>query len=166
MTRVREEALAQLVLEVWAGQGRQATLPVQGYSMWPVLRPGDAIAIRLGGSPPRLGEIVALRVGGRTVAHRVVRRRKHNGTLLVRTKGDSNFAPDAGWIGPDQVLGVVEQVLRNGVSIRRWGLGGAWSGALVGFSSFLGLACLPLTTLVAIQRRLARGRDARIGGRE
>jgi len=144
----RRFAVARVALDVWAEEGRRTALPVQGVSMWPVLRPGDEVSIRHGGPPPEPGEIVVIFSTSRTVAHRVVARRASATGWLLQTKGDSNLSADRGWVEPGQVVGVVEGVLRSGRPIRRAGVSGRSARLLARLSRILGIVLFPLARLL------------------
>jgi len=82
---------------------------LRGASMEPTLRDGDRLRVEpLGATDPAAGEIVALRLGGRVVVHRVVR--AEGGSL--RTRGDGNRVAD-GVVARADVLGRVVQVRRG-----------------------------------------------------
>lgn len=85
------------------------SLRVEGSSMLPLLRTGDAVelsALR----EVRIGDVAACWRDGRLVLHRVVRRRRHEGTWQFLTKGDNSRAFDAGWVGQESMVGVLRKV--------------------------------------------------------
>jgi hypothetical protein len=87
----------------------------RGFSMDPFVRDGDVLTVAPVRGRPGLGRVVAVRdpVTGRPVVHRVV---AHGaGGVLVR--GDGAGRAD-GVAGPDDVLGQVVAVERNGRRIR------------------------------------------------
>ena len=146
----REKAIATaFALELWAEAGRCSTLPVQGWSMWPVLQPGNEISIRHSLQPPLLGEIAVARVDSRSIAHRVVARRERANGTQVLLKGDSNFLPDTDWTDQEQIVGVVEGVVRNGAGVSRLGLSGKTGRLLGRLSRLQGLLFLPVSRFVA-----------------
>jgi phage repressor protein C with HTH and peptisase S24 domain len=73
---IRDSQLTRIALELWADLERRTELPVQGISMWPVLRSGERIVVRHGGAPPRLGQVIVILHGERVLAHRVIQWRK------------------------------------------------------------------------------------------
>jgi len=141
-------AVARVALDAWAEQGRRTVLPVQGFSMWPVLRPGDQVSIRHGGAPPEIGDIVVIRSATRTVAHRVVACRADPAGWRLQTKGDSNPIPDRGWVGADRIVGVVEGVVRSGRPVRRAGISGGLARLLARLSRIQGIVLFPVTRLL------------------
>jgi len=82
-------------------------LSVRGVSMRPWLRAGDAVLLVR--RAPRPGDVALVRVSGRLVLHRLVRRR--GGRWLVR--GDARPCAD-GWVGPEAVLAVATGRRRRG----------------------------------------------------
>jgi signal peptidase I len=89
-------------------------LMVQGGSMSPVLRTGDAIIVRT--VPARtlaIGDIVTLpdlRDGGRTVTHRLVARTRDGAGMSVVTKGDASAGSERWSLGAED--GVERMVAR------------------------------------------------------
>ena len=69
-------ALTRIALELWADIGRQTRLPIQGRSMWPVLRSGEWVEVRHGGALPEIGQIIVFLHGKSAIAHRVIQRRQ------------------------------------------------------------------------------------------
>lgn len=143
----------QWVLAVWAEQGRQTELPVRGMSMWPLLRSGERIAVRHGGAPPAVGEVVVFLQEQRTIAHRVVATRTRGTSFELRTKGDFTLTVDPGWVGPERLVGVIEGIRRDGAVRRRPGLQGLPGSAIAFASNLQGWLCAPLA---ALRRRMAR----------
>jgi hypothetical protein len=85
----------------------------RGWSMTPFIRDGDLIIVApLRRTPPRIGEVVAFtRQGtGNLVVHRVILRR--GAALLIQ--GDSISACSDGMILPENLLGRVTSIERNG----------------------------------------------------
>lgn len=141
------ENVLQWVLTVWAEQGRRTRLPVSGMSMWPLLRSGERVVVRHGGALPKVGQVVVVLQGPRTIAHRVIAVRIRAASFEVRTKGDFTLVADPGWFGPDRLVGVIEGVEgRDGLSQRPGlqGLAGRWVARL---SRLQGVLCTPLHTL-------------------
>jgi len=95
-------------------EGRSVTVTAGGYSMWPAIRPGDAVVIDpIGTRLPETGEIVALKRDGGYVIHRVTGVTASRNATLIRTQGDGvtreDEPSDAGMIA-----GVVGSVVRSG----------------------------------------------------
>lgn len=155
---VERSTLARVALEMWAETGHTSKLPTRGFSMWPVLRPGDLLSVRHGGAPPEVGQVLVFLDGDRTVAHRVIEQRVTEGVTLFRTKGDTCLAADPDWAGGDRIVGVVEGVVEQEAIVRRAGLQGRYSAFLAALSRAQGLLCLPLH-LIAV--RLNGGRKRR-----
>ena len=89
---------------------RYLSVPVQGTSMAPTLRPGDLCRVRVGGNE-RLwpGDVVVFWAGRGLVVHRVVV--AWGG--WVCTRGDNRLWPD-GWVRRSRIVGVVVAAERNG----------------------------------------------------
>jgi hypothetical protein len=67
-------------------------LIMAGTSMFPLLRPGDPIALCQLDRPPRVGDVVLIPSADRLLLHRVVEIRREAHTLV--TRGDFNRASD------------------------------------------------------------------------
>jgi hypothetical protein len=66
---------------------------VTGESMQPTLPAGSTLRIRPGrSSPPQHGEVIAMAIRDRLIAHRVVRADRGTGHIL--TRGDADLLPD------------------------------------------------------------------------
>jgi hypothetical protein len=158
---IRAETLARAVIDLRAQAGQRTTLPVEGWSMWPVLRPGQNLVIRHAGVPPRFGDVAVIRVDGRTIAHRVIGTRLTANGVYLRLKGDFNLLADRGWAGPGCLLGVAEALEEDGGAVPRFGLRGP-GGRLIGaLSRAQGVLCAPLAPLAPALRALRRLLGAR-----
>jgi len=91
-------------------------LRVAGWSMLPVIWPGDTLVIdRANGDPALEGDIVIFSNGRRLVAHRVT---KSNGTgSMVQTQGDALPRPDSP-VAHEELLGRVSFIVRNGKLVK------------------------------------------------
>jgi len=147
------ETVARVALDLLVQAGSPTVLPVRGYSMWPTLRPGEQVEVRPPDDRLAAGDIAVVRVGGRTVAHRVVAIRKHGAGFDLRLKGDTNFTFDRGRVDRAQVAGVVEAVLRSGSPVNRLFLRGGPARWLAALSRGVGMLCAPLALLAVVRRR-------------
>jgi signal peptidase I len=137
-------AITRIALEMWAEIGRRTRLPVQGFSMWPVLRSGELVSVRHGGALPEIGQIIVFLDGQKAVAHRVIQRRLAGRQILFRTKGDTCLTADRAWASPDSMVGVVEGIVARDVIVKRFAMGGRWGRFLAVLSRVQGLLCTPL----------------------
>ncbi len=117
------------------------------------------MVIRHGGPPPGVGEIAVVRIGDRSVAHRVVAVRRRGTTVEVRLKGDTSLLPDRGWFGPDQIVGLVEGKSRDGRVLKGRGLNGRLGVALAWLSRLQAAFLLPVAAAVEQCRRLRARRN-------
>jgi hypothetical protein len=149
----------------WAESGKRTELPALGLSMWPAIRSGDRVTVRHGGARPQVGQVIVMLLDGRPVAHRVIDCRETDGAFEVRTKGDFALVADSGWTGPDRTVGVVEEIARRGVVLRRPALDGRAARLMARASRWQGLLCAPLLRLFhpAIARRVGSRRPGRAG---
>lgn len=109
-----DKTLAAAAVLSMLDEGRSVTVTAGGYSMWPAIRPGDAVVIDpVGARLPEIGEIVALKRDGGYVIHRVTGVTAGRYATLIRTQGDGvtreDEPADAGMIA-----GVVVSVVRSG----------------------------------------------------
>lgn len=106
------KAIARLgLLYRFRADGAVRWLEAIGISMQPTLPPGSRLLVDFGRRDARIGEIVLFERRDAIVAHRIVATRGHGAGLALIPKGDGEPYPD-GAIRPDDVLGVVRQVVR------------------------------------------------------
>ncbi len=109
--RLRKEeeiTIAADAAEALLSAGRNITVTAGGYSMWPAIRPGDAVVISpCDGGAAAAGQVVALRRDGGFVLHRVTGVITAGGRKLIRTRADEPA-------GPETIAGVVLSVSRSG----------------------------------------------------
>ncbi len=87
-------------------------LPVVGHSMWPTLRPGDTVWVRLASMTLDPSALVVLRSGDTLFVHRFLGYRRCGSGRCLLAKGDGHWAFDPLW--PEKSLfGVVVAVERN-----------------------------------------------------
>ena len=87
-------------------------MPVLGRSMWPTLRPGDMLLVRLAPRTLQSGDIVVLRAGGTLFVHRFLGYRRCGTGRCLLAKGDGRWAFDPLW-PENALLGVVVAVERE-----------------------------------------------------
>jgi hypothetical protein len=136
--------LMRATISIWAAIGRRSEIPIAGRSMWPQLRVGERVVVRHGGAEPRTGQVLVLLDRGRTIAHRIVMRRRADGRLLLRTKGDANLGLDRGWIDPAGIVGVVEAVAVRGRVLGRFGLDGVAARCIAALSLLVSIVSWPI----------------------
>ena len=90
---------------------RGAWIEVMGWSMSPLIRPGDELYVEFGDRRPRRGEIAVFRDGELMIAHRVVGGERSGSKELLITRGDgmATFDPP---FPAGEVLGVVRACRR------------------------------------------------------
>jgi hypothetical protein len=142
------ETLARAALALRAEAGRTTVLPVEGWSMWPILRPGQNLVIRSAGPQAAFGDVAVIRVNGRTIAHRVIGTRRTSSGVYLRLKGDFNLLADRGWAEPRIFLGVAEGVEVDGAPAHRFGLRGRPARIIAALSLAQGVLCAPLSPLL------------------
>jgi signal peptidase I len=108
-------------------------IPFEGFSMYPLVRPGDRLVVkRYPSGPFKVGDIILFRPSNKgsinsLIAHRVIGMTADSEIL---TKGDNLPRPDPKLMGRDQVLGHVMYVVRRGcvISLTRggYGVGAKW----------------------------------------
>ena len=95
-----------------------AWIEVTGWSMSPLIRPGDELYVEFGDRRPRRGEIAVFREGELMIAHRVVGGGRSGSRKLLITRGDgmATFDPP---FPAEEVLGVVRAVSPTGADAER-----------------------------------------------
>lgn len=101
------------------GQGGSFSFKARGFSMYPFIRDGDILTIQpVEAAALNVGDVAFYcAVGDRPVAHRVVSRELHSGSVVLRTRGDAQTCPDE-QIRSEHVLGRVVSVQRGRKIIR------------------------------------------------
>ncbi len=128
--------------EIWQQTGDLHWLPVQGYSMLPLLRDGDSILVTHDLSNMRKGDILVFQRADGLVAHRLIQVVKHSGNSPVYlTKGDNCTYFDAPLAGKD-ILGRVNSVRKDGrtydFTAARWQV---WNSFLASCHFLVGTFC-------------------------
>ncbi len=90
-----QKALLEQLVREHRHPNEYETTGFEGYSMWPVLRPGDRVLWRrrTADTVPAPGDVVRFRRGRTLVAHRVVS--ADSNSRVIRTRGDANLWADA-----------------------------------------------------------------------
>jgi hypothetical protein len=96
-------------------EGREVMITAGGYSMWPVIKPGEKLIITpfKREIPLATGMVVALRREGGFVVHRVVEFRRGKLSDFIRTCGDAGMIADP-WSGLSEVAGLVYKATPGG----------------------------------------------------
>lgn len=97
----------------WKQRRIRQHLPVEGWSMWPFLRPGDEIEVEFGSERIRPGALIVFRESNITIVHRL---RFIGAKGMLITRGDNRLVCDAP-VSFDEVLGVVVARQRFGRSL-------------------------------------------------
>jgi signal peptidase I len=94
--------------------------------MSPFIKDGDVLEIKpVEVSEIKLGDVIFYRTESRIVAHRVIKKVSGNGKAFLITKGDSSPSSDEP-VHPEDLLGKVITVERNGSSLRLDTLPARW----------------------------------------
>jgi hypothetical protein len=129
-----------VALELLGEGGGVRVLSVNGSSMVPTLADGDGIAVDLGATVPRPGDLALFRQADGLVVHRFLRavtRSRHGAHLRFRGDGRPSFDPP---VASGDVRGIVRAVRRGeawwsleGPAARAWARALAWHGRFWGF---------------------------------
>lgn len=99
------------MVDIWGKLGEKISSRLSGFSMWPLIKPGDKLIVEHNLSDIKLGEILVFKYQGKLVAHRVVKRIKNGADQVVYlTKGDYNRWLDRLTLPPEAILGKVVQI--------------------------------------------------------
>jgi signal peptidase I len=129
-----------------------AWIEVNGWSMTPLVRPGDEVFVEFGTRAPAFGEIVVYRQGDLMIVHRLVWRQSSGSEQLLITRGDGMplFDPP---VPSSNVLGVVRSCRRPGSTSN---IGVAASGRPARAAGSISVASGFLLTLVERLPRVIR----------
>ena len=96
-------------------------LAVATGSMEPAIEIGDAVVIgRTDAETLQEGQVIAYRLDGQIVVHRITERTETALGPVFRTKGDHNNAPDLQEVTADQICGRVLLVVPKGGTASLW----------------------------------------------
>lgn len=110
-------ALHASALRLWQQRQQAAWIPMQGYSMLPILRPGDQLQVTPPAPTYRRGQIVVLCQRETLVVHRVIARRCTAGVSWWITQGDNSAEVDAAVVA-EEIEGRVIAFCRAGQHYR------------------------------------------------
>ena len=108
--------IVESMLEIWQWEGKQHLIPVQGYSMFPLVRDGDQVLITHGYYMVHPGDIVVFRQAGKLFAHRVIRIYNAGGKVGFLTKGDNSTACDS-MLSSNDIIGRAVAIKRGNKQI-------------------------------------------------
>ena len=120
------------IIELWRATGKRTEIPVQGRSMFPVLRPGWTLELDHCALDHPFGAIIVFLQGRLLVAHRVVGRTADG---CYRTKGDALVHFDRKSASPGNVVGRVVAARHQGRVVRFDGRGAALTARAVALFS-------------------------------
>lgn len=96
-------------------------LAVATGSMEPAIEIGDAVVVgRTDAEALQEGQVIAYRLDGQIVVHRITERTETALGPVFRTKGDHNNAPDLQEVTADQICGRVLLVVPKGGTASLW----------------------------------------------
>jgi signal peptidase I len=112
-----ENSVADAMLDIWKEVGGETSLQVSGYSMYPLIAPGENVIVKHTDADIRPGDIVAFKRGLRIVVHRVIRVCMVRGEFVLLCRGDNNLFLDAR-VTMSKILGKVLAIEKmNGASV-------------------------------------------------
>lgn len=94
-------------------KGHQVEMRLGGYSMFPLLLPGDVALVQNVHDLPEPGRVLVVSSQGRWIAHRLIETIEKDGSLCFVTQGDS-LLQDDGLIAKSNVVGAISSVSRRG----------------------------------------------------
>lgn len=106
------------VTDIWGEIGEWTHSRLSGFSMWPLIKPGDTVIIDHRIKNYKLGEIVVFQYRGRLIAHRVVKLIKEKSSeIIYLTKGDHNRYLDQSILSMKDIVGNVVKINGSNVTI-------------------------------------------------
>ncbi|MEW6366678.1 MAG: S24/S26 family peptidase [Acidobacteriota bacterium] len=136
---MREESPVQYALPIlrsYRDAQRMVSVPVAGRSMWPLIRPGDHVDIRLvHPEEPSRGDILAFWNDGSLVVHRLVRKSRTSGALRVCQRGDNQHGWS--WVDADRVVGTVDAIHRGDRILRMRAIPWRWLNPMLALMSLV-----------------------------
>ncbi|MBM4056415.1 MAG: signal peptidase I [Planctomycetes bacterium] len=100
------------IVNVWDQSHEIFTIPISGYSMYPLIREGDNVLVKCGYSQIRCGDIIAFRHDNKLIVHRVLRVSGNEKGFSVITKGDNvpHLDPE---VNHREIIGKVSAIKRG-----------------------------------------------------
>ena len=96
---------------------QKVTLKLNGYSMYPFIKPGDVGTIsKCSISSLKAGEVIVFKHHNHCIAHRLLKKQILNGNQLLIAKGDTSKKKDKP-ISEDMFIGRLAALSRNGRNI-------------------------------------------------
>ena len=134
-------------LDLWKEAGRIIDVSIEGSSMWPLMRPGDSVSLRLtDGDELKAGDLLAFWKDGAIVVHRFIGKKRKRGAHWLCQKGDN--LSGWGWLPQDEVFGRVESIRGQGKAIdlntRPW----TWINRVIGISWLFWVSAVEKTRLL------------------
>ena len=104
--------LLSLVMAFFFGLLPVSPLAVATGSMEPSVSVGDAVVVcRTDSDRLQVGDVIAYRLDGQTVVHRIVQMQQTGEGTVLQTQGDANNAPNTAPVQAAQVVGRVAAVI-------------------------------------------------------
>jgi signal peptidase I len=155
------KSMGPSALDLWKKAGRVIDVRIEGSSMWPLMRIGDSVSLRLmDGDGLKAGDLLAFWKDGAIVVHRLINKKSEEGVHWLCQKGDN--LSGWSWLPEDEVLGKVESIRGQGKSIdlntRPW----TWINRVMGISWFFWVSAVEKTCLLKVY--VAAGRPLPILG--
>lgn len=99
-------------------EGNSIRIPANGYSMFPIIYPGDTIVITPIDDPSTLqvGEVIAWKREHDLVVHRLISMQRRDERIVFTTRGDSTLSPDQPII-TETLAGRVQLIDKNGTEV-------------------------------------------------
>jgi hypothetical protein len=111
---MEKEAVIELALDLLK-QGHSVEIPASGYSMFPILRPGDKVVV----SPIKEidlitpGDVIVVHRENSFIMHRLVEiRKERSGVVKYLLQGDCMMSPDSP-LSPDHLAGIAVSYFRR-----------------------------------------------------
>lgn len=99
--------------ELVLSEGYRLKMPMNGYSMFPVIRPGDIGLIdHFPFNELKPGNVIVFRNSERLVAHRVIRIIENSEGNYIKCKGDATFRSDP-LITQNEYIGRITEITRG-----------------------------------------------------
>ncbi len=129
------------LFDLWKRSGKKLEISARGASMHPLIASGDTLSIRaLDPEALKVGDVIAFRLNGNVVVHRLVRIKSREGLRWYCQKGDN--LRGCSWIPGDRMLGKIQAIEKTDGVIDMETAPWAWINPCLGVVMFfLLLAC-------------------------
>jgi len=145
MQKIQNKNLPEAIFRIWQRKGKRLSLIVDGHSMRPCFKKGDAVELLLEEiniHTLKTGDIIAFLQDNMVIVHRFIKKKKVGNQWKVCQRGDNlrGFR----WIEAQQIIGTAIAILRKGRRIDLLSKSHVFINRFSGYSGWLWILALEM----------------------